>query len=289
MNPSKLLRTLALAAAPLLALPMLLVPRIAHADDAGVPSVTATQPLDAHAVVVVEAFSGSVHVTGWARPDIQVDGAASFNVDSTRARVSAGHSDNVELHVPRASALEIRGISGDVLVTGVGGTVRVETISGDIVVRGDASEIFAHSTAGSVTIEAQAATQRIRARSTSGDVHVRGGRGAARLESLSGDCSLGGGPYAQIEIRSTAGGATFDGQLAAQGSVEMRSQSGEVKIVVPGATTGDFDLASVSGDLESTLGGKRSGQHNLRFKLGTSGPQVRASSFSGDVRVDAHR
>lgn len=289
MNASNFLPTLALVAAPLLTLSTLLVPRVARADDAGVPAVTATQPLDAHAVVVVEAFSGAVHVVGWARPDIQVSGAASFNVDSGRAHVSAGHTDDVELHVPHGSSLEIRGISGNVVVTGVGGTVRAETISGDIVVRGDASEILAHSTAGSVTIEAQAATQRIRARSTSGGVHVRGGHGAARLESLSGDCTLSGGPYDQIEIRSTAGDATFDGQLSAQGSVEMRSQSGEVKITVPAATTGDFDLSSVSGDLESTLGGKHSGARNLRFKLGTSGPQVRASSFSGDVHVDAHR
>jgi DUF4097 and DUF4098 domain-containing protein YvlB len=287
MNVSRMLLALALVGPPLV---LGRGGAEARADDATLP----TTPVDAHGVIAIEAVTGTVRIVGWTRAEVQISGPATLTVDHGRTRISASQDAHVEVHVPRASTLEVRGVSSDVADRDVAGTVRVETISGRILVRGESSEISARSTAGDVTVEAQPATQRVRARSVSGRVRVGGGRGAATLESVSGECLLTGGPYATIEIRSTSGSAAFEGQLAAQGTVEMRSHSGPVRLALPASTSGDFELSTFSGSIDSALGGGGgsstggSGRHSLHFHAGSGGPVVRASSFSGDIHVAVH-
>jgi len=249
-----------------------------------------TRPAAPRGIVTIDAISGTVHVIGWARSEVDVkdssggsDPSAQFMVEGDRTRVQT-RGGTLEVHVPVASTLEVRGSSIDVSVRDVTGALRLDTISGDIVVAGAPASISARSASGSVTIDATSAQTNVR--TISGDIQVHGARGTASIESVGGQCHLRGGAFNHVDMRSTSGDLTFEGQLAAQASFDVRSYSGDVAFIVPSSTNGNFELRSFHGSIESRLGPSRTANGSLDFKAGTGGAVVRVQTFTGDIAID---
>ena len=257
-----------------------------------VPPQGTTLPAAARGIVTIELTSGSVHVVGWARSEVDVKNTAGsgtgtqFTVHGDRAAVHAT-SATLEIRVPAGSAVEVRGMSADVSVQDVTGALRFDVVSGAVAVKGAPASIAARSASGKVSIEAS--TPQTTVRTISGDIHVRGVRGAAALESVTGTCTLSGTSFTRVEIRNTSSDVTFEGQLAAQGSFEARSHSGDVKLVLPASTSGNFELRSFSGSIESQIGSPRTGRGSLDFKAGTGAAIVRVQTFSGGIAIDVRK
>ncbi|WP_394826352.1 DUF4097 family beta strand repeat-containing protein [Pendulispora albinea] len=245
-----------------------------------------TRPAATHGVVTIETISGSVKVIGWGRSEVDVkssaDGDTQFSVQGDRTQIRA-RSATLEVRVPAASALEVRGTNIDITIRDVTGAVRVDTASGDIAVSGAPTSISARTASGSVSIDTTSAQTTVR--TINGDIRVRGARGTASIESVSGECTLSGGTFQHVDMRSTSGDLTFDGQLAGQGSFDVRSHSGDVSFLVPASTNGNFELRSFRGSISSQLGGVRTGNGSLEFKAGSGGAVVRVQTFSGDIHI----
>ncbi|HWL89594.1 MAG TPA: DUF4097 family beta strand repeat-containing protein, partial [Polyangiaceae bacterium] len=249
-----------------------------------------TRPASPRGVVTIEVISGTVRVVGWARNEVEVKGDSDspqqFKTEQDRTVVRAA-SATLEIHVPAASTVELRGSHVDAHVRDVTGALRIDTISGDVEVAGAPASVNARTASGDVTIDG--ASAQINVHTISGDIHVRNARGVAGLETVSGDCSLAGSTFTQVTMRSTAGGVTFDGQLAPQASFEANAHSGDVTLLLPASTNGNFDLRSYHGSIRSLLGSARAGDTGLAFKAGTGSAIVRITTFSGDITINVRK
>ena len=270
---------------------------VCDASPSGVVSVV--RPAKSNGVVEIVNLDGDVKVVGWARSEVSVSGEIdpkcqldfSPSAERMRVRIVCPHhgqeSADLEIHVPSASAVEVKSLSADASVRDVTGALRVESVSGDITIAGAPSEIAVRTTSGNVVINASTAVTR--ARSVSGEVHVRGVRGKASIESVSGECTLTGGEFSDAEMRTVSGEVIFEGALSGQGSFEFRSHSGDVLLRIPVSTSADFELRTFSGELTTKLAAARASSGALDFRLGNGGARVSVRTFSGDATVEGRK
>ncbi len=140
-----------------------------------------------------------------------------------------------------------RTVSGDLQLTDIGGSVRLDAVSGDVKLRTDAPvAVQAQSVSGDVSITARI-LRALRATTVSGDVEVEGeldGAASFRVETVSGDLVVG-----------LVGSATFE-------------------------------VHGISTDVHSELDHRLEGQvDRRRLIIGSGGPRVAFNSMSGDVNV----
>jgi DUF4097 and DUF4098 domain-containing protein YvlB len=245
--------------------------------------------------IEVHAFSGSVHVTGWAQNQLKVHAKVNGDCrlelnpsgDRYEVRLQCDHgpgSADLEIQVPQGSGVEARTMSASILVQGVNGSLRLQSVTSDIEVKGGTpTEIEARTVNGNVHIDA--ASSQIRAQSVSGDVRITGARGKADLHTVSGDCALAGGDFSDVRVESVSGALVFTGGVA--GSFEVQSHSGNVTMHLPPTTNADAELRTFSGNLVVDIGSgpKKSSDHELDAKIGSGGARIRVRTFSGDVTL----
>src|SRR5262245_48336926 len=123
------------AACLLLALAVLVLPRIAFADPLP-PSAESSSATTASPTVRVNTVNGNARVIAWNRSEVKVTGGTlTVSADRARAEVHA-YSNNVEVHVPSASRLDVHTVAGGVTVSDVAGAVRTTAVNGDVRVSG---------------------------------------------------------------------------------------------------------------------------------------------------------
>ena len=258
--------------------------------------VNETRPAKANGVVDIDVPNGGVRIVAWNRAEVNVQGyvdrselEVSTSSDRTRVRVAGKrhHGDaDLEIRVPVASRVEMKGVGTVIEVRDVSGALRLQSVSGDISVTGAPSDVSVHSVNGQVDLNVKSAA--VNARSISGGVRVTGARGRAMIDSVSGDCSLDGGDFTEVEMRAVSGDVRFAGSLAAQGSFEFKTHSGDIELRLPAATNADVELRTFNGSLESRLGAGAPKQSTsaLDFRAGNGGAKVRGRTFNGDIRVE---
>jgi DUF4097 and DUF4098 domain-containing protein YvlB len=230
-------------------------------------------PVSAQDRVSISNISGSVTVTAWDRPEVDVQGELGSGIDRVDVRQESGNVEirvvvkegqggwrnydgwrnseaRLQIRLPADVQLEASTISAQITVTGMRGKTRLKSVSGDI--RSDivGTDLDARTVSGIIGISGGNAHSRLRASSVSGDVD---------LIHVAGD----------VEVRTTSGGIDIEMQVADE--VRAQSVSGSVGVRGPLASDGHLDLQSVSG----------------RVKVAVQAPggfRYNASSFSGSVR-----
>jgi hypothetical protein len=191
------------------------------------------------------------------------DNAPGFRIGPLR--VGAGGPPDLEIEVPRAAAIALRTVSGDVEATGVAGASRWATTSGDLRLRVDG---------GPVSVE-----------SMSGDVDVVAGMPIElKARSVSGDLSLHGPRFDALAASTTSGDLRIDAALGDTGDHVISSVSGDVELATPSEVR--VDTQSITGDVRAggtvRSEGKR-GRRVLVVGAGTVGVSIRTTS--GDIRL----
>jgi DUF4097 and DUF4098 domain-containing protein YvlB len=162
---------------------------------------------------------------------------------------------SVEYNVttPAGTRLSINSISGGIKVTDIRGEVNANSISGDVRISGAGRVGTAKSISGTVEVIDANVDGAMESTSVSGDVLLRRVT-ARRLDatSVSGNIKLEEVQCERVTAHTTSGSVWFGGTLARSGRYELNSFSGEVRVLLSGNT----------------------------------GFEVRATSFSGEVRAD---
>jgi hypothetical protein len=260
---------------------------------------------DPQGTVEVVSVAGSIDITGWDRPEVEVTGTVGDQVDhvdlnASNGRVTvqvvassgSGFGDKtvarLQIHVPAKSTVVARLVSADLKLAGVTGEVKLQTVSGDIngEVGGDLS---ANTVSGDVKLTARNARS-IDIRSASGDIKLTGGSGNVEVNSVSGDVSLELGNVSRGRLKSVSGDVSATLTLAADGQLDGQSVSGDLNFEFTSAPAGDFDIQSFSGDIDNCFGPKpvesRYGPGTrLTFRNGEGRAHVSAETKSGDVRL----
>jgi hypothetical protein len=137
-----------------------------------------------------------------------------------------------DVHVPRHTTIELKGVSSAFSVEGTDGALRVRGVSGSI----DTQSVIGALDLGVV----------------SGEIDVRGVDGPVRADSVSGTVHVEG-RVASLRAKSVSGDIEYFGPLAPDGSIEIGSVSGAASLRLPAETKATVSLRGLSSDVHCEL------------------------------------
>ena len=217
-------------------------------------------------------------------PPIEQNGSSiriGYNLPTDiQRRVSISY----EITLPPDTALQAHSGSGNIDATGVRREAQLTTGSGDIRARDLGQGLHAQTGSGGIRVEgvaapftAQTGSGEIEAslmgsgdidvHTGSGSIQVRGVKGGVRAQTGSGNIELAGGVGGPWEVHSGSGNISLAVGSGSNFNLTARTNSG-----------------SIHSDLPITVQGSV-GSKQLTGKVGSGGPEVEASTSSGDVEI----
>lgn len=216
-----------------------------------------TVAIDASATVEIIGRAGNVTVRGTNdrqlrlrhEGDAQVNvrgGSRALIVDAAASR-SRGAND-LELSVPRGTALIVRTQSGDITVRGVGADVEVRTTSGNVTVD-EAARVRIETVAGDVSLRNVRDGARINA--TSGDVELITVAGDVEVAATSSTVILRDVDSRRVDVKVVSGDVRWTGPFAETGRYAFSAHSGDMRFVLPRNARATLDVRTFNGDLRT--------------------------------------
>ena len=265
----------------------------------------------ADARVEVDNVRGTLAVTGWDQPQVQLGGTLGSGSRleisgdaqhlSLRVKGSGSHwfsgngpdsDSDLVLKVPRGVALKVGVVSADAKVSGVDGkSLDVSGVSGKLTLASGAPQIDVNSVSGDVVFDATRPNAGARAhlQTVSGDIRAHGLGGRIKLETVSGEIGLTGGDVDELETGSVSGDARLAVSPTAHAHIALESMSGDIHLQVPASVSAHMEAKTFSGDILSDFGKARGREHgsgsNLDVHVGDGDAQIRVETFSGDVEL----
>jgi len=261
--------------------------------------------VDPQGSVEIVDVAGSVALSGWDRPEIEVTGTAGDEVDRVEVTTSGsrsvvrvmtrpgstqggGNETRLTVHVPTKSALMVTLVSADLTLGSLGGSVKLQTVSGGVT--GAVGGNFRATTvSGSVRVTA-AAAKMIEVKTVSGTIHVSGSGGEVEISTISGDTTLDLESITRGRFKSVSGDLTAGFALAADGRFEGQSVSGSLEVKFASTPAAEVDVQSLSGTINNCFGPKPTKAQygpgsRLMFKSGEGSANVQIETKSGDVSL----
>jgi len=269
----------------------------------GRQSINEQRPADPQGLVEIVNVAGSVEVSGWDRPEVEVTGTAGEQVErvdvttsgtttsirvQARSGMSMGRSAeaNLVVRVPAKSSIKATLVSADLKLNGVQGDVNFQTVSGDV--SGNVGgNLHASTVSGGVQLMAQSA-KTIEVTTISGDIVLTGGGGDVDITTVSGDAQIELGMVRWGRLKTVSGDISTLLTLAPDAKLEAESVSGDVHFEFPSAPSAEFDVETFGGDIHNCFGPKPSDAgygpgSRLMFSNGDGHAHVRIATKSGDV------
>jgi DUF4097 and DUF4098 domain-containing protein YvlB len=170
---------------------------------------------------------------------------SGFDLSSSRISV------NLEVAIPKKSALSIKTDKGDVSVSGISGDVGVTDMLGDVDVRG-----------------------------TAGDVNVETRKGDVKVSSTKGDVKVSG-KGGEIEVNDTTGSLTVEGDF--YGPVRADKAGKGVRMV---SAKTDLTLSALAGHMEAGSGNMDIVDAPGNLTLRTRDSEINVENSGGKVNID---
>lgn len=270
-----------------------------------------TFPVAAAPRIEIDNVRGSVAVTGWDRPEVELGGSLG---SGSKLEISAGpqqlvlrvvaqstswfggngprHDSDLILHVPQTALIDLHVVSAKAQVHGVAGaSLKVAGVSGKLNINTEAPAIDVSSVSGDVDVSAagQADTMRVHVQSVSGDIRVKGVGGRLKLETVSGNLDLTQARVQELETGSVSGDAKISVTLLPQARLHLESMSGDIHAKLPFALSAIIDASTFSGDIDSDYGSVTNRHHgsgsSMKASLGSGDAQISVQTFSGDIEL----
>ena len=226
---------------------------------------------DAHADVAFERLEFAVSrgdgVLEMSEPKRNSHGLASI------VGVLGLSSDRVEVRIvaelPRRANVVFAAVSADVTVIGLRGEQEFKTVSGDLVMSDLGGSVAVNGVSSDVSIRAEEPIS-LRANTVSGDLSAIAPRfDDARIATVSGDIEL-------------------EGDLRPQTAHRFETVSGDLSLGVVGGVT--LEVRGLSSDVDVSVAHRSEGSRDRRrYVIGDGAASVQFSSMSGDVSVHAAR
>lgn len=287
-----------------------LLPCYADPAFAGTRPFAAKTAADPTGTVEIVNVSGSIEISGWDQPLVDVSGTIGDKVERvdvtgstgtgsgnhTTVRVvlpsgsswSGDSSAHLKIKVPHASTLDVSLVSADLAVSAIDGSQKLQTISGSI--SGSAGgNLQVNTVSGDVRMSTHD-DHAMQIKSISGDINVSGADGDVQVKTVSGDAELALGSLSNARIESVSGDVQVSSTLAPVGQFEASSISGDLRVRFSAQPDADIDVQSFSGTISNCFGPKPTEEHygpgsRLNFRSGKGGGRVHIDTKSGDVSV----
>ncbi|HET7108757.1 MAG TPA: DUF5668 domain-containing protein [Candidatus Acidoferrum sp.] len=170
---------------------------------------------------------------------------SGFDLSSSKIGV------DLEVAIPKKSALSIKTEKGDVAVSGIFGDVVVSDMTGDVDVRG-----------------------------TAGDVNVEMRKGDAKVSGTKGDVKISG-KGGEIEVNDTTGSLTVEGDF--YGPIRADGATKGVRMV---SSKTDLTLSALAGHMEAGSGNMDIVDAPGNLSLRTRDSEISVENPGGKVNID---
>ena len=249
------------------------------------------------ALLDVNNFGGEIVVRVWNQNNVRVRATHSsrsrVEVSSTAAAVmvrTAGRRGppsivDLELTVPAAMAMTLRGHYTDISVEGAGGSVSAESTQGDITITGGTGSVVVKAVEGDVTLSRTRG--RIQVTTVEGDVRVSDAVGEVIVETVDGDIFLQRMDAPSVEVSTVDGDIVYDGTIKDGGSYRISTHDGDITVGIPPSASVRVMVASFDGEFDSSfpVDVQRSGKHRFSFIIGTGKARLELETFDGNIRL----
>ncbi len=243
----------------------------------------------------VDNFGGEIVVRTWAQNRVRVQASHSSRdfIDirtSTRAvRVEAEsrrgmpHLVEYQITVPAWMAVELQGVSTDMVVEGTQAAVRVETVEGDVRVTGGRDEISLQSVGGGVTLSG--AQGRVEVSSVDGDLRLTDIVGNITAETVDGSIIIEKAESDAVDANTVDGDILYVGVIRNNGRYVLTTHDGAVTVSIPQGTNATISVATFDGRLDASfpLQLRDTKARRFSFTLGNGGARVELETFDGAI------
>jgi DUF4097 and DUF4098 domain-containing protein YvlB len=177
-----------------------------------------------------------------------------------------GHAGlTVEAEIPAAAKVNLTGVSSEMEVNGFRGEQRYRTVSGDLLLSELSGTVKLETVSGDATIRADAPI-------------------GLQVQAVSGDLTVSGPILESLEANTVSGDIELEGALITDGDYRVETVSGDLVFRLVGDAT--FEIRGLSTDVNSELDHRLEGQvDRRRLIVGSGGPLLVFNSMSGDVDV----
>lgn len=260
----------------------------------GGPEVTErfsrTVRLDRNGTFDLSNVAGDIIVTGGGGADVQIDAIKRVRgrdeadgktllqqtqilISETGNRVEVrtehpreernlrGAAVDYTVALPQDASVILKTVSGDLRITNVRGELRAGTVSGDVQASGARRLGSISTVSGDIQITDAQAEGEVSVTTVSGDQNIRGlkARGL-ELISVSGELLLNDVEVERVNGRTVNGNITYSGSLTRNGRYELNTHNGAIALTV--STSGfNVEASTFNGDVRSdyalTLGGNQ--------------------------------
>jgi DUF4097 and DUF4098 domain-containing protein YvlB len=266
---------------------------------------------DPRGEVEVINVAGSVHISGWDRAEVHVNGDLGRGVERldvlrdgnrtlvkvvlTSGRSNSGEAD-LDIHIPRDSKLTTSTVSAGQSILDVRGAQRLQSVSGDIDTQAWDGEFQAKSVSGNINAKGQAAkdkpsTGQVRVTTVSGDIAIDNLGNELELRTVSGDMDIHARNLSRAYIKTTNGDMHLTTSMQRDANIDAEAINGDLNFDFDGALDAQFDIETFNGDIDNCFGPKPKQIHEhgpgtvLRFKEGEGRAQVRIKTLNGGVGI----
>ena len=235
-----------------------------------------TVPLPKGGSLDLSNISGDIVITGGAGDQVVIDAVkrgrtaedlklVQIEVVTTATRVEVrtqyprerrnfSVSVDYTVTVPKAAGVTVRSVSGDLKVLTVDGVLSAETVSGDVTLSRLGQLESAKTVSGDLVIDGAASAGDLNVASVSGDVSLKGVKArGVEANSVSGGVELADLATTRLRVKSVSGDLSFGGPLAKDGRYALQSHSGDVTVYADGTTGFELRAGTFSGDVSSDL------------------------------------
>jgi DUF4097 and DUF4098 domain-containing protein YvlB len=290
---------------------VILLPALALPAPAAMRNFSAQKPADPTGTVEIVNVEGSIEISGWDQPTVDVSGSigekvervdvtSSGNRTTVRVVLPSGNINSkhdeydarLKIRVPQKSQLEVSLVSADLRIAGVSGNQHLQTVSGDINGDGGGGDLDVNTVSGDVRLAARN-SHNAQFKSVSGDLVISGADGDVQLNTVSGDANLTLGTLTRARLASVSGDVSVNASgLGSSGQLDADSVSGDVNVHLGAVPDADIDVQSFSGEIHNCFGPKAVEERygpgsRLSFRSGKGGGRIHIDSKSGDVTLCA--
>lgn len=262
--------------------------------------------------VSVSNVSGEITVSTIAGDEVSIDavkhgsqramGNVSIVIDDRPGRVDItteysrvfGFRNNNDVSVdytigvPEGATVDLKSISGNVRVSNVKGSARLQTISGNVVTTNAPRVEFAKTVSGNIELNGVSFDGDLSISTISGTLRANGLKArAVDFNSVSGDLVMRNAAIERVNARSISGNFEYSGTLLRNGRYDVSSHAGDVRFTLADNTGFELNAGSFSGSVRSDYAGALNVERGGRGRRGP-GQTVQSTVGDGSARLELH-
>lgn len=180
--------------------------------------------------------------------------AGRVEVKTTYTGRNSRTSVDYVVTAPAGTSVYAHSVSGDIKITSIRGEVRADSVSGNVTAVFAPGATLVRSVSGDVKVSGVSNQDALRASSISGNVTVSGAKvRSLDADSISGEIHLVDVTCDRAIAKSISGSINFDGPLAKGGRYEFKSHSGDIHLAVASTSGFEVSASTFSGNVRSDL------------------------------------